>query len=274
VKAIWYRRPDPPIPHREIADPATQRMIAEECRSYIHDVWDCLDCLWVPGPPHVMQRAQTKAYQLQVAAALGFEIPPTLFTNSPEDFREFYRRHNGRIVSKLAGHALQHAFGTTFTRYTEMVSTRDLSYAATLRYCPAIFQAYVPKRLELRITVVGEEVFAAEIHSQHSHRTRIDWRRYDLHQTPHLPHELPDEVRAGCLQLVKKLGLCYGAIDMVLTPDGRYVFIEINPNGQFMWIEFLTGLPITGALCDLMTAGGQNSAPHRNRLNPICQTAL
>jgi glutathione synthase/RimK-type ligase-like ATP-grasp enzyme len=113
----------------------------------------------------------------------------------------------------------------------------------------------VPKRVELRITVVGDQVFAAEIHSQKAKRTRIDWRRYDLAHTPHYPHTLPDEVRRSCVELVRRLGLCYGAIDMVLTPDGRYVFLEINPNGQFLWIEQLTGMPISDAICDLLASG-------------------
>ena len=122
-----------------------------------------------------------------------------------------------------------------------------------------IFQAYVPKRFELRITVVGQQVFAAEIHSQHTNHTRHDWRRYDLDETPHFPHALPPDVAQRCIQLVQELGLCYGAIDMVLTPDDRYVFLEINPSGQYLWIEQLTGLPITDALCDLLIAGAQDS---------------
>jgi len=203
----------------------------------------------------VIRQAQLKAAQLGIAGALGFELPPTLFTNSPEEFLQFYRQHNGNIVSKLAGFSFFDTVGATFTRYTEVVSPRDVSYARSVQYCPVIFQAYVPKRVELRITVVGQQVFAAEIHSQATNHTRHDWRRYDLYQTPHAVHELPQEVAEMCVRLVEQLGLCYGAIDMVLTPDGRYVFLEINPNGQYLWIEGLTGLPISDAICDLLLSG-------------------
>jgi glutathione synthase/RimK-type ligase-like ATP-grasp enzyme len=214
-----------------------------------------MECRWVPAYPRVIHRAQLKAAQLRIAGALGFELPPTLFTNSPEEFLEFYRQHNGNIVSKLAGFSFFDTVGDTFTRYTEVVSQRDVSYARSVQYCPVIFQAYVPKRVELRITVVGRQVFAAEIHSQATNHTRHDWRRYDLYQTPHAVHELPHEVAEMCVRLVEQLGLCYGAIDMVLTPDGRYVFLEINPNGQYLWIEGLTGLPISDAICDLLISG-------------------
>jgi len=149
--------------------------------------------------------------------------------------------------------------GQTFNRYTQVVSTRDIGYAEAVRQCPVIFQAYVPKRLEIRATVVGSRVFAAEIHSQQTQRTRYDWRRYDHYETPYLAHILPDALARQCVRLVEALGLRYGAIDFVLTPDGRYVFLEINPNGQYLWVEEATGLPISDALCDLLLEGSSAS---------------
>jgi hypothetical protein len=267
LKAVWYRRPQPPIPPEEIADKLNYDFVEDECKIFVNDVWNSLDCLWLPAPPLVIKRAQLKALQLKVATAIGFELPPTLFTNSPKDFLEFYRQHNGNIVSKQAGLSFSssEAF-KTFVRYTEVVSKRDVGYAHTVRYCPIIFQAYVPKRLELRITVVGQKVFAAEIHSQETNHTRHDWRRYDHHKTPYFPHELPPEVEQRCVQLVETLGLCYGAIDMVLTPDGRYVFLEINPSGQYLWIEGATGLPISDAICDLLISGSPINKPVDNLL--------
>jgi glutathione synthase/RimK-type ligase-like ATP-grasp enzyme len=227
-------------------------------------------------------RAEQKAWQLEVAAALGFDMPPTLITNSPEAFLAFYREHDGQIISKPIHNGIvweatetQTAAPVRAMAYTTLVTPRDVGYAAALRYCPTIVQAYVPKHLELRITVVGQQVFACEIHSQHTHHTRHDWRRYDLSHTPHRPHALPEPVRQLCLQLVARLGLCYGAIDMVLTPEGRYVFLEINPNGQFAWIEDLAGLPISEALCDLLmtrtattvSASGQTQCPWAGELS-------
>jgi len=255
LKAVWYRRPQPPVPHEEITDKLTHDYLGEECITFMHDVWNSLDCLWVPAPRTVIKQAQFKASQLRVAWDVGFELPPTLFTNSPEDLLKFYGQHNGNIVSKLAGFSFFDTVGTDFCRYTEVVSKRDVGYADSIRYCPIIFQAYVPKRVELRITVIGKEVFAAEIHSQASNHTRHDWRRYDFYKTPYLPHSLPHDLEQRCVQFVERLGLCYGAIDMVLTPDGRYVFLEINPNGQYLWVENATGLPISDALCDLLMSG-------------------
>ncbi len=255
IVSVWYRRPADPVPHAAVTDPTLREYVTRECKTFAQDAWESLDCLVVPARRSVLLRAQYKASQLRLAGALGFELPPTLISNDPAAFLDFYRAHNGNLVTKRLGPDVGGEIEMVFSRYTEPVSRRDVGYANALRYCPVIVQAYVPKRLELRITVVGDQVFAAEIHSQESHHTRHDWRHYDDARTRYQVHDLPVAVRERCVRLVAQLGLRYGAIDMILTPDGRYVFLEINPNGQYLWIEEAAGLPISEALCDLLVAG-------------------
>ena len=264
VRAIWYRRPEKPIAPEAVRDRTARTFVEQECNMFVQDLWSSLDCAWLPSAPHTVRHAEQKASQLKVAGELGFELPPTLITNSPDELLAFYREHNGRVISKQASKAFFHTVGQTLIRYTELVTTRDIAHAGSVAHCPMIFQAYVPKRVELRVTVVGREVFAAEIHSQTTNHTRHDWRRYDHGQTPHLPHELPAALEARCVALVEKLGLRYGAIDLVLTPDGRYVFLEINPNGQYLWIEHEAGLPISDAICELCWR--KRPSIHRARL--------
>jgi glutathione synthase/RimK-type ligase-like ATP-grasp enzyme len=258
LKAIWYRRPKPSIAHARLTDTATRTATQQECDTFLYDLWNSVGGMWVPGPPFVLQRWR-KVAQLGFAQELGFELPPTLVTNSPDELIAFYRQHNGNIVSKRVGSSFLSSEASPFCRYTDVVSKRDIGYAQAIRYAPMIFQAYVPKELELRITVVGSQVFAAEIHSQETNHTRYDWRRFDHYHTPYLPHELPPGVAQRCAQLVHRMGLTFGAIDMILTPDGRYVFIEINGNGQYLWIEYATGLPISDAVCDLLIRGPTHS---------------
>jgi hypothetical protein len=252
TRAVWYRRPGLARAHPAIGDGPTRDLVDDECRQFIHALWSSVDCPWLPGQPATLKQASLKATQLKVAGELGFDLPPTLITNSPDELIEFYRSNHGDIVCKLAGFAMQKALGQTFIRYTEAVSTRDIAHAQSIEHCPMIFQARVPKQVELRITVVGRRVFAAEIHSQTSNHTRLDWRRYDDYTTPYSVHALPSAIEHRCRELVDRLGLRYGAIDMIRTPDGRYVFIEINPNGQYLWIERETGLPISDAICDVL----------------------
>jgi glutathione synthase/RimK-type ligase-like ATP-grasp enzyme len=256
VTAAWHRRPRSPRLDERVLDAQSRSYVAAESKELLIDLWNSLQCLRVPAPQPVYRRAEHKASQLVHASELGFELPPTLITNSPGDFLEFYRAHGGKVISKLPSAVFhKEIFGDDFMRFTELVSHRDVGYARSVRYSPMIFQAYVEKRFELRVTVVGERIFAAEIHSQATNHTRHDWRKYDHASTPHRAHELPPSIADRCFALVRRLGLCYGTIDLVLTPDGRYVFLEINPNGQYLWIEQLTGMPISDAICDLLMSG-------------------
>jgi glutathione synthase/RimK-type ligase-like ATP-grasp enzyme len=106
----------------------------------------------------------------------------------------------------------------------------------------------------VRVTVVGASVFTAAIHSQHDEATRDDCRRKGLLNLPHRVHQLPDEEALRCCELVRRLGLQFGAIDLVYTPESRYVFLEINPNGQYGWVEERTGLSINRAIADALCA--------------------
>jgi len=133
---------------------------------------------------------------------------------------------------------------------THPVERRDLANFRGLALAPMILQEYVPKRAELRVTVVGDRIFAALIDSQASRRTRHDWRHYDFDATAYSAHELPASVAAACRRLLAYFGLRFGAIDLVLTPNGDYVFLELNPVGQWAFIEDLTGMPIAAALAE------------------------
>jgi glutathione synthase/RimK-type ligase-like ATP-grasp enzyme len=130
------------------------------------------------------------------------------------------------------------------------MAPRDLGFRQEMRWAPVILQPYIDKAYEVRATVIGEKVFAAAIFSQSSTRTTYDWRRYNVKHTPHKPFKLSPEVEERCISMVRHLGLVFGAIDLICTPDNRFVFLEINPNGQWAWIEILTGLPIGDAIAD------------------------
>lgn len=257
IAAAWDRRPEAPVPHTEISRAQARTFVQQESRYFLDDVWHSLDCLWLPAPKATILRAQHKLTQLQLAQSLGFDLPDTLVSHDPTAVLDFYRRHNGDIVGKVFHNNLilpdeqaQEFFA--FRSFTQRVQHRSLGYIQSVRYCPMIFQAYAPKKLELRITVVGHKVFSAEIHSQLNRRTQHDWRHYNGDHTPYREHALPDALKDKCLALTQALGLSYGAIDLVLTPDDQYLFLEINPTGQWRWIEAMTGLPISAAIAELL----------------------
>jgi len=257
-KSAWHRRPGKPQVCPELEGPYLRGYAEEECIRVMQDTWNALDTRWLPGTVAAIRRADNKQLQLGLAAELGFEIPPTLITNDPDELLEFYRCHHGDLIDKQPSTVLSGSqrTGRALMRFTQPVTRRDVGYARRLRHSPVLFQRNIAKRFELRITVVEDQVLAAEIHSQTTKRTQLDWRHYDWDHTPYRAHVLPDAVRERCLGLTRRLGLRFGAIDMIVTPDGRYVFLEINPSGQWRWIEDQTGLPISDALCDALARPG------------------
>jgi glutathione synthase/RimK-type ligase-like ATP-grasp enzyme len=229
----------------------------------MQDACNTLDTRWLPGTFAAIRHADNKQLQLTLAVELGFAIPPTLITSDPEELLDFYRRHDGKLIDKLPSTVLPASQLTGFElmRYTQPVTSRDIGYARRVRHSPVLFQKNVAKKFELRITVVEDQVLAAEIHSQATRRTQLDWRHYDWDHTPYRAHALPDAIRTRCLELTRRLGLRFGAIDMIVTPEGDYVFLEINPNGQWRWIEDQAGLPISDALCDALSRPAVKERP-------------
>lgn len=262
VRAVWHRRGTirPPRTRAEKADPA-RGVIDSESERLLMFLWNDLAVPFVPAPHAVIRARQDKLAQLALAAEVGLAIPPTLVTTDPAEVAAFLREHGGRCVSKLIDPAtLQRPDLAGHTRFTEPVVHRDHTALDLVTACPTLFQAYVPKDIELRVTVVGERVFAAAIHSQAAAHAKHDWRKYDWARVPYRAHQLPAEVAAACVAIAARLGLRYGAVDLIRRPDGVHVFLEINPAGEYQWIEAATGLPITQAICDLLVALSRGGA--------------
>jgi len=256
IKSIWYRRPSHyqineqlPDPYRHYADGEASKGFGGVVRS--------LECLWV-SHPDALRAASYKPVQLQQARRLGMRIPRTLITNDPEAVRRFYADCQGKMICKTLNNGFIAIGGNDYHAiYTSIVTPAWLEYADNVRHTAHLFQEQIPKELELRVTVIGSKVFTVAIFSQESERTRIDWRRYypDLRYGI---YTLPEVVSQQCLALVRHFRLVYGTIDLILTPNNDYVCLELNPGGQYLWLEQQTGLPMTEALIDLLIAGKED----------------
>ena len=250
ITSIWYRRPTP-FETDPTLSPSAQQFAQAEARMAIGGILRSLSCRWI-NHPEKMVSADYKPYQLKVAHECGLETPATLLTNVPQAVSQFFTQHpKGIIYKTLSGALVFSESGDPLSIYTSRVSVHDVNQEESIRQTACLFQEEVPKKLKLRITIIGEKVFAAEIYSQDSARSSIDFRqsyadlRYGI-------HTLPQTVQESCLALIKHLGLSFATIDMVLTLDDRYVFLEVNPSGQWAWIQQATGLPLCETLIDLL----------------------
>ncbi|MFI6811480.1 MvdC/MvdD family ATP grasp protein [Nonomuraea sp. NPDC050328] len=255
VRAVWNRLATVPEAATAVAEPSHRAHAAGQARRLLDGIWETLAVPWLPGPPSAVRRAHNKIIHLARAVELGFTAPPTLVTNDPAAARRMYERSEGRMVAKLIDDPPFTLRGETHTVFTTVTTRRMLTARHAIRHEPVILQPYVAKHVELRVTVVGERVFAAEIDSQSHRTTRDDWRHYDTGRVLCRPHALPRELERRCVDLVAGLGLTFGAIDLILTPEGDYVFLEINPNGEWGGVEEASGLPIGDAVARWLTGG-------------------
>jgi glutathione synthase/RimK-type ligase-like ATP-grasp enzyme len=251
VRSVWHRHYTPGEPPDTLS--AEEQLFArQEMRSALAALQHAFDWFWVNNPDRT-RIAQSKGLQLKIATELGFRIPRTLITNDAARVREFFHENGGEIIYKPFNSGF--FAGTERVCYTTPLKLSDLDNLDLIRLTPGIFQENIRKSFELRITVVGRSVFATEIHSQALAESRNDWREVAADDLVHRPHMLPEQIERRCLELLDRLGLAYGAMDLILTPDGEYVFLENNPAGQFGWIEVKTGEPLTATLARMLIAG-------------------
>lgn len=233
---MWMRRPTPPV-FPETLHPSDLPVAKREWQDFLGGLYHLAapDAFWV-NPLASRFRADLKPVQLREAARAGLTVPPTRMSNDPAKIRSFLEEFRGRAVYKPFYPAQwSHDDGAAVLLTSDM-TVDDLPDDDTLRLTPGIFQAKVEKAHELRVTILGEHVVTARLLSQESETTRLDWRAGGP-QVKVEPDRLPEDVEQACLRLMRSLGIVYGAFDFIVTPEGDHVFLEVNPAGQFLWVE-------------------------------------
>jgi len=251
VRGIWYRRPNPFV-HRTELLPEEQKWLDDECQHFLRGFWATQrNVRWV-SHPDAIRIANSKVHQLALAAELGFTVPRFAITNDVDKAWRFLAScPDGAVVKVLATPSIQfsHKVGTI---YTHLLKRDDFYFISSVQHGPTFFQEFIDKTMDVRVTVMGNNLFAVGIDSQNSEQARVDFRRAKIYTLPHKVLTLPQDISTRCIELVSALNLNFGAIDLVVTQDGRYIFLEINPNGQWYWLEEVTGIPLTTTMCDLL----------------------
>lgn len=247
VRSAWWRRPQAFQFPNSVIERSHQRLAFSETGTAFQGLYQSMDALWINQPIRD-QAANHKPWQLAMAQDTGLEIPRTLMTSDPDAARAFWAECDGDVIYKQFL-ALPDAWSET-----RRVGPQEEALAESIRLCPVIFQRRVAAVADLRVTIIGDVVFAAA--------SKVEELEYDVDVRVNLSaryevHTLPDDVERLLLALMRRLGLVYGAIDLRLTKDGRYVFLEVNPAGQFLYIEEATRQPIAAALAAHLVEGVQ-----------------
>jgi MvdC family ATP-grasp ribosomal peptide maturase len=249
VRAVWARKLWVPRMSDDL-DGRFREMCVRESAAALEGFLDALhDARWVND----LQReraAENKQRQLRVAERAGLRVPRTLVTNDPEAARQFFAETEGRTVAKLLRPLTVSMKAAPLFVYTSRVREEDLAGAEALRHSPMVFQELIPKACELRVAWVAGEAFAGALDASGTSRGETDWRRAAPGECGWQSAELPAETSSGLRAVMSELGLAYGAVDLIRTPEGEHVFLEVNPGGEWGMLERDLGLPISEAIAE------------------------
>jgi len=252
--ATWLRRPNTSVFELSGVHSGNLHYVAGECRSFCAGLIANLpeSCKWInPLPAHYV--AGSKARQLNLAAASGLKIPTTLMSNSAREIRKFVSRQKGGTVYKPLHPGFWNESNRSLVQYTTPVTDEMLENSGALELCPGIYQEEIQKKYEIRANFLGSKIVSAKIESQAQENTKSDWRVDLLNKASIEPYEIPGEIADKIECLMKKMNLRLGCIDLVRDEDGDYVFLEVNEQGQSLWIEErCPEIAILGEFCDFL----------------------
>lgn len=252
VHSIYYRRPSRFTFPDSLSDADTV-LAATEARFGFGGVLGALDTSWVNHPARVAT-AEYKPIQLHTAARCGLDIPRTLVTNDKAAAIEFAHAVGGAVVCKMLSSLVLSEQGTPYMTYTSPVDPYAIdpeAFAVTAH----LVQEWVPKKYDVRLTMVGQQAFGVAIHSS-SDRGHTDWRS-DYRALSYHAVNPPSGIQAAAARFLQHLGLAFGAFDFVVTPEDEWVMLECNPAGQWLWLQDEADVQIAAGIADLLVSGGQ-----------------
>ncbi|MEH2214345.1 MvdD family ATP-grasp ribosomal peptide maturase [Nostoc sp.] len=254
VSAVWYRRIAIGSKIPNSMDRQLRQASLKESRVSIEGMIASIRGFHLDPLPNI-RRAENKQLQLQIAREIGLDTPRTLTTNNPIAVKQFAQEcQQGMITKMLSSFAIYDERGREKVVFTNPISSEDLDNLDGLRFCPMTFQEKIPKALELRTIIVGKRVLTAAVDSQALDKARYDWRKQGIALVNAWEsYTLPEDVEEKLLKLMAEFGLNYGALDIILTPDGRHVFLEVNPVGEFFWLERCPGLPVSQVIAKILS---------------------
>lgn len=255
IEAIYYRRPCindfeyiPNLTNQE------KRYLEVEMTFLLEGIYKILkDRYWLNNV-YDIREAENKLYQLQLAKLIGFNIPISLISNLHDDISKLCKGNDYNCIIKPIKSGNMKDTKNPKAIFTTLVNETMVCDKQRVESFPLFMQTNINKKFDLRCTVVDDMVFAAEIHSQTNDDTKIDWRKGEQ-RLEHKVHNLPNDIKSKCIKLTKKLNLNYSAIDLIVDENNNYIFLEINPNGQWAWIEKRLNLPISQKIVDTLIKG-------------------
>ena len=253
IGSIWYRRPKFPDLAGIEMDEVDREFARREISEFYFDLWFMLrEKQWIDHP-HDLSIAERKPLQLRLAKRVGLSTPQTLISNSHSEVIDFCNLHKNMVIAKPLSHG---AYGEhdSHAIFTEPVSISNLTnFQRDVEISPFILQRRIQINSEVRLVYIGGNIFAYNIISKKSHET-VDWRRLPPAELTYQRTEVPPDVVRKIHEYMARFNLKFGAFDFIVDQDNQWVFIEINPSGQFAWLELATGDPLIDSLLNCLSS--------------------
>lgn len=237
VNAVWYRRALHPVPTATISR-SESVFVAGELRHLGLGLVMNPDVTWV-NPIDKVSVAELKLYQLQVARQVGLRVPRSLVSRDAEALRRFAAGNKAGTICKPIFHGMFVDEKASYSVYTRRITPESID-PTTARICPIFLQEEIVRSADVRATFIGRDCFVADITGDQS---LVDWRDPGV-SVSYRESSLSAEIEQKCRSMLTSLGLVYGAFDFVRTPAGDLVFLEVNPTGEWAWLEDRLGFPM------------------------------
>ena len=255
ITAVWDRRALVPaeLPIQSEHDEINRHNL-DEARGFLSFLRYYTKDIFSIGSIVEDRPADSKMLQLQVARSLGMPTPDTCFANTREQILNFARKYEYISLKSIIDSGLFLGGDKEYVFFSQRIKSADLESQPEEAFSQTVsfVQNYIDKKYELRITVICDDVIACKIDSQLQSETtgKIDWRQGYEHDLKHEIVEIPESVADFCRQFLKRMKLNFGCFDFIVTPDDKYVFLECNPNGQWLWIEIVTEFDISRVIAE------------------------
>lgn len=235
---IWNRRPRKPILSDDL-HPDDIENATKENTAFFQFMWHVIGdgSRWI-NSYNEGNSGNSKLLQLKTAANVGLNIPETLVSNDPKLINQFIDKYkNDEVVYKTVYPVAWFDDKSVRLTYTKPISKSDLPSDDTLKNTPGIFQRKVEKAYELRVVYMGGEFITVKLDSQSDMKSKEDWRAAPTTELNIEQVELPENISNKCVDFMNSLGLEFGSFDFIVTPENEYYFLEVNEQGQFLWLE-------------------------------------
>jgi len=253
LKSVWFRRPGKPfewLSHKEKPSPQVLRFVEDQWHSFLEGLLAIPDVLWVNNISR-NQDAECKIIQLMAAQKVGFKLPKTCITSDAGKAKAFSDMLNGEVIVKALYAPLIEYDDKDYFIFTNKIKPELIDHDS-LKLAPCIFQEFISPKTEYRITVIGDDIFPVTVNPGND-STHVDWRKEKC-EIKFKSCEVPSLIKKRCFDLVAELDLVFGAIDLV-ERDGHFYFLEINPNGEWAWLQEEAGLDIASSIATTLAKG-------------------